>query len=150
MRTVHEIGMYAFVGVIAIATMEVRADEPGGGAKKPLEFHVDVIEWTSAGYYGDDLNDRGQAALTGPSSAVRFGNLARRWDSREGFLTIGPEHSTTTGINNRGDVSVVLMGEFATPWRSALWTERDGLTDIGTLGGARAFADAVNDRGEVV
>ena len=149
MRTVHRIGMYAFVGIVAVVAGEVRSDEAGAG-RKPLEYHVDVIEWTSAGYYGDDLNDRGQAALTGPSSAVQFGNLARRWDPRDGFLTIGPEYSHTTGINNRGDVSVVLMGQFAAPWRSALWTERDGLTDMGTLGGERAFADAVNDRGEVV
>jgi probable HAF family extracellular repeat protein len=150
MRIVRIIGVCACVAVYALTGLEARAQANGGGGKKPPRYQVSVVEWTSVLYHGDDINDHGQLSMTGASTEVQFGNLARRWDPRDGFLTIGPEYSQTTGINNRGDVTVVLMGSPGTPWRSALWTEKDGLTDIGTLGGPRAFADAVNDRGQVV
>lgn len=151
MRIVRIIGICACVAVYTLTGSDARAQgNGGGGGKKPLLYAVSVIELTSAGYYGDDINDRGQLSLTGRSTEVPFGHLARRWDPRDGFLTIGPEYSHSTGINNRGDVTVALTGPPGAPWRSALWTEKDGLTHIGTLGGARAFADAVSDRGEVV
>ena len=153
MRTVRSVGVYAFVGVVAIAAIEVRSNESGGGGgEKPPTYHVNVIEWATAEYYGNDLNEHGQASLTGPSPVEQFGLIGRRWDERGGFLAVGPDSSMTTGINNRGDVTVVMMGAYAssTPWRAGLWTARDGLTELGTLGGLRTFADAVNDRGEVV
>src|SRR5687767_13832873 len=121
MRTVHSLAVCAFVGVSVAGAASVRAAD-GAAASKPPKYRVNVIEWTSGAYYGDDLNDLGQAALTGPSPVEPFRTLARRWDARDGFSDVGPGTSLATGINNRGDVTVVITGTFATPWRSALWT----------------------------
>src|SRR4051812_10306120 len=111
-------------------------------------YHVDVVEYTSMGGYGYDINDRGQVALPSVSPAVPFSLVARRWDPRDGFVTLAPEWSFASGINKQGDVTVVREDEQHRS-RSALWTERDGLTDLGTIG-RQTWADDVNDHQVVV
>jgi hypothetical protein len=111
-------------------------------------YRVDVVEYTSFGGYGYDINDRGQVALPSSSPDVPFGIVARRWDPRDGFLTLAPGRSFSTGINNHGDVTVIQDDDDYRS-RSALWTERDGLTDLGTIG-RQTWAEDVNDRQVVV
>jgi probable HAF family extracellular repeat protein len=45
-------------------------------------------------------------------------------------------YSTTTDWNNR--------------YRAFLWTAKDGMINLGSLGGSQSFADGINDRGQVV
>ena len=151
MRTVRGIAVCAFVSVSMTGAAAVRVAEGAAAPSQPPKYRVNVIEWTSAGYYGDDLNDLGQAALTGRSPNIEFGAVARRWDPRDGFVDVGPEWSLATGINNRGDVTVVGIPPGGPRDQSWLWTQRDGLIDIGGLSpDGLTFADAVNDRGQVV
>jgi uncharacterized membrane protein len=79
---------------------------------------------------------------------VRFSSVARRWDPRDGFLTLAQERSFSTGINQHGDVTLVREDQQHRSM-SALWTERDGLTDLGTIG-RQTWADDVNDHQVVV
>jgi len=139
--------------VIASLALIASAGQALGQAAAPArlpKYRVDVVEYTSAGFYGYDLNDRGQVALTSvaPGTPPAYG--ARRWDPRDGFVDLAPAppRSLATGINNRGDVTVVRMGDDARS-RSSLWTERDGPTDLGTIG-RQTWADDVNDHGVVV
>ena len=93
------------------------------------------------GGYGYDINDRGQVAFFNYSLPG-----AVRWDPRDGHRTVARGESQATGINNRGDVTVV---HGSGPFLSSLWTERDGLIDLGTIG-RQTWADDVNDHQVVV
>ena len=136
--------------VVALSALLVSQHASGQDAA-PGElprYEVDVVEWTSGGYYGYDINDRGQVALSSTSPDVQFSNVARRWDPREGLVTLAPDRSFSTGINKHGDVTVVHEGgDYRS--MSALWTERDGLTDLGSIG-RQTWAEDVNDHGAVV
>jgi uncharacterized membrane protein len=137
--------------VVAFSTLMVSSPYVVGQDAPPGElprYRVDVVEYSNAGYYGYDINDRVQVALTSTSPSVQFSNVARRWDPRDGFLTLAAERSFATGINRHGDVTVIREGG---DYRSlsALWTEGDGLTDLGTIG-RQTWAEDVNDHREVV
>jgi probable HAF family extracellular repeat protein len=136
------------VGISALVASSGPAFGQNAAPGRLPKYRVDVVEYTSAGFYGYDINDRGQVALPSLSPDVQFSNVARRWDPRDGFLTLAPERSFSTGINNRGDVAVVHMGDDHRAL-SALWTEREGLTDLGTIG-RQTWAEDVNDRQVVV
>lgn len=112
------------------------------------QYRVDVVEYTSFGGYGYDINDRGQVALPSVAPGVPYNIEARRWDPRDGFLTLAPGRSFATGINKHGDITVIRDGDNHRSL-SYLWTERDGLTDLGTIG-RQTWAEDVNDRGVVV
>ena len=141
-----------FVGVVVVAPALLVSSNHTWGQDAPPgrlpKYRVDVVEFTSAGYYGYDINDRGQVALPSTSPDVQFSNVARRWDPAEGFITLAPDRSFSSGINNHGDVAVIHTGEDYRA-RSALWTERDGLTDLGTIG-RQTWAEDVNDHRVVV
>jgi probable HAF family extracellular repeat protein len=64
------------------------------------------------------------------------------------MLPVAPYPSLATGINKQGDVTVIDMRD-DTHTRSSLWTEREGLTDLGTIG-RQTWADDVNDHQVVV
>jgi probable HAF family extracellular repeat protein len=115
--------------------------------KKLPHYRVDVVETTTLGGYGYDINDRGQVALPSVSSPDSFSIVPRRWDPKDGMLTLAPGPAFATGINNHGDVTVVH--ERDSRFLSSLWTERDGLTDLGTIG-RQTWADDVNDHQVVV
>jgi uncharacterized membrane protein len=137
--------------VVAFSALLVSSRHAAGQNAPPGElprYRVDVVEYTSLGGYGYDINDRGQVALPSVAPGVPYNIVARRWDPRDGFLTLAPGRSFATGINKHGDVTVVRDGDDHRS-RSALWTERDGLTDLGTIG-RQTWADDVNDRGVVV
>jgi probable HAF family extracellular repeat protein len=130
--------------VVAFSALLVSSRHASGQNARPRElprYRVDVVEYTSLGGYGYDINDRGQVALPSASSTL----AAKRWDPDAGFLTVA-EQSLATGINKHGDVTVVHEGD---RFLSALWTERDGLTDLGTIG-RQTWADDVNDHQVVV
>jgi hypothetical protein len=135
----------AFSALSAASRQAMGQDAPPG--RLPT-YHVDVVEYTSVGAYGYDINDRGQVALPSLSPDVPFSLVARRWDPRDGFVTLAPEWSFATGINRQGDVTVVREDE-QHRYMSALWTERDGLTDLGTIG-RTTWAEDVNDQQVVV
>ena len=142
----------ALVGpVVALSALLVSPRHVAAQDARPGDlprYQVDVVEWTTAGYYGYDINDGGQVALPSTSPDVSFSNVARRWDPRDGFVTLAPERSFSTGINRAGDVTVVYEGgDYRS--MSALWTERDGLTDLGTIG-RQTWAEDVNDHRVVV
>jgi len=79
--------------------------------------------------------------------------------------TLGGNHSEGGALNNRGQVvgfalnatldpvSIFDFQIFAsssgTQTRAFLWDEQNGMEDLGTLGGPDAFAQFVNDRGQV-
>src|SRR5688500_14814104 len=91
------------VGVlVALSALLVSSRHALGRNGPPSElprYRVDVVEFTSAAFYGYDINDRGQVALASLSPVVPFTGVARRWDPRDGFLTLAPEQSLSTGIN---------------------------------------------------
>ena len=140
------------VGVVVASSALTALSRHAPGQNTPRgelpRYRVDVVEFTTAGFYGYDINDRGQVALASISPAVRFSSVARRWDPRDGFVSLAPERSFSTGINKHGDVTVVREDE-QHRYMSALWTERDGLTDLGTIG-RTTWADDVNDQRVVV
>jgi len=79
--------------------------------------------------------------------------------------TLGGSHSLGSTLNNQGQVvgfalnatpDPLSMFDFqifglsnGTQTRAFLWDEQTGMQDIGTLGGLDAFAQFVNDRGQV-
>jgi probable HAF family extracellular repeat protein len=137
--------------VVAFSSLGVSSRHVSGQDARPgvlPRYRVDVVEYTSFGGYGYDINDSGQVALPSSSPDVRFSNVARRWDPRDGFINLAPERSFSTGINKHGDVTVIHEGDDYRS-RSALWTERDGLTDLGTIG-RQTWAEDVNDHRVVV
>jgi probable HAF family extracellular repeat protein len=136
------------VGIPVLLASSGHALAQGAAPARLPEYRVDVVEYTSAGFYGYDINDRGQVALSSISPGVPFGYGARRWDPRDGFVDLAPARSLATGINNRGDVTVVHTGEDSRSL-SSLWTERNGPVDLGTIG-RQTWAEDVNDRQVVV
>ncbi|HZN69068.1 MAG TPA: PEP-CTERM sorting domain-containing protein [Tepidisphaeraceae bacterium] len=138
------VGVLVGCSALAVARHALGQNPPG----QLPRYRVDVVEYTSFGGYGYDINDRGQVALPSSSTDVQFSYVARRWDPRDGFLNLAPERSFATGINNQGDVTVIHEGgDYRS--MSALWTERDGPIDLGTIG-RQTWAEDVNDRQVVV
>jgi hypothetical protein len=138
----------AFVAFAALLVSSPNALGRNGPPGALPRYRVDVVEYTSVLFSGYDINDRGQVALASLSPVVPFTGVARRWDPRDGFLTLAPEQSFSTGINKHGDVTVVHMAENSLA-TSALWTARDGLRDLGTIG-LQTWAEDVNDHRVVV
>jgi probable HAF family extracellular repeat protein len=84
------------------------------------------------------VNDRGTFVLKTPDGVMTF---------RDGLMTPLGFSGAPTAINNRG----AIVGSLATATGSTPFLYRDGMVrDLGTLGGAQAQANAVNDRGTVV
>ena len=137
--------------VVACSVLPVSSRQALGQTAAPRKlphYRVDVVEYTTLGGYGYDINDRGQVALPSASSTGPYTIVARRWDPRDGFMTLAPDRSFATGINRQGDVTVVQEDNDYRA-RSALWTERGGKTDLGTIG-RQTWAEDVNDQQVVV
>ena len=100
-------------------------------------------------YYGRDLNSLG--TVTGSSYVEvkpTFKRIAYRYTSAGGMQSLGALDrkgwSEGEGINDFGDV----VGDSA--GRAFLYTDEEGMKDLGTLGGERSYADAINNLGEIV
>lgn len=103
------------------------------------------------------INAAGQVA---GQSRTDFANLglnimhAFRWDSGSGMtdlgdLSIGEKFSSAAAINNAGDV--VGESKNSVDDRGFLWTETDGISDVGVLAdGVNSYARDINDKGEIV
>ena len=63
--------------------------------------------------------------------------------------TVGGPRTYPRGMNNRGDVVGDARDDRVRRSQAFLWTETNGMSDLGTLGGITG-AVAVNDRGQVV
>ena len=137
------VGAVAVFAATLVSSTHARGQNTAeGGLPK---YHVDVVEYTTLGGYGYDINDSGQVVLPSVPPDVPSDIVAKRWDPKGGFLTLAPGWSLPTGINKQGDVTVILENDDADRRsRSALWTERDGLTDLGTIG-RQTWAEDVND-----
>jgi probable HAF family extracellular repeat protein len=61
----------------------------------------------------------------------------------------GGTESLATAINNKGEVTG-YANVFGGSQRAFLWTNEDGLQDLGTLGGEESFGWGLNDKSEVV
>ncbi len=59
----------------------------------------------------------------------------------------GASHTEAVGINFQGEVAGRSGGTI--PWRAVLWSSGT-VQDLGTLGGTSSYANAVNDRSQVV
>jgi probable HAF family extracellular repeat protein len=141
-----------FLGVVVVlSSLLLSSRHASGQDARPgvlPRYRVDVVEYTFFGGYGYDINDQGQVALPSAPAAGPSGVTAARWDPQSGMLPVAPSPSLATGINKQGDVTVIDMRD-DTHMRSSLWTQREGLTDLGTIG-RQTWADDVNDHGVVV
>src|SRR5262245_33264175 len=66
-----------------------------------------------------------------------------------GTLT-GYEQSSSTGINDAGDLVGYAVDIDTQATRAFLWNRTSGMIDLGTLGGSSSRANAVNSAGQVV
>jgi probable HAF family extracellular repeat protein len=93
--------------------------------------------------YGDSINESGQVAGFGNVSGLGF--RARLYDPQVGITTLWPsEYSAAYGINDLGQVVGGAGDEHA-----ALW-DINGKIDLGTLGGIKSRAIAINNAGLIV
>ena len=106
-------------------------------------------DYTSAAY---KINDNGQiAGMYWTTSNKKSGHAARYSDGAWtdlGVLT-GDDTSTAYGLNNRGDVVGTSHLNGTDPYRAFLWTETDGLVNLGILDGGQDYstAECINELG---
>ena len=101
------------------------------------------------------LNNRRQVVGFSFNEAGR--NLPYLWEPGRGMRSLGglaaPEdEADANGINDAGQiVGQVVIGGFANSTGShpILWTSRNHFEDLGSLGGTRGSANAINKRGDV-
>ena len=98
---------------------------------------------TLGGYYSEAwaINDAGVVAgwsLAGDASRHAF-----VWTPTTGMIAVGPPQSTALYINERGQVAVVGDPAF-------LWTAREGMVDLGILGGFCSYPLDINSAGRIV
>jgi probable HAF family extracellular repeat protein len=122
------------------------------------------FEWTPAGFVkidplpggigslALDINTRGQVVGTSSkpgtgccSGLVPYPYL---WSAEDGIVQLGEDSGVARFINERGEVAGELWLSSGTV--AFVWTKRDGVEILGTLGGSYSQAYGLNERGEVV
>lgn len=156
-------------GQVLVALAETAIHDPTCTAPQVLGFEAFI--WDSdtgeiqsllpplAGYSASaafDWNDHGQAVgASGPCSVLTTGGPleATLWqDGQPIYLGTlgGTTNNFAFGINNRGQVvgQSDLIGD--NTWHAFLWTEADGMRDLGTLpGDVYSSTGNINDEGQV-
>ncbi|MGO9084010.1 MAG: hypothetical protein ACLQBK_02195 [Candidatus Sulfotelmatobacter sp.] len=131
--------------------------------------------WSSAAGW---INNRGeivgisQNGVIDPVISLPEGHAVLWRDGRVIDLgTLGGNQSFAAAVNNHGQVAGLALSDVPDPFsffyqfafclpfqicppnpsaaRAFVWNEKDGMQDIGTLGGPDAYAAFVNDRGQV-
>jgi len=104
--------------------------------------------WFAEKAIATDVSDGGY--VVGSTSSPEFGEVAYRWDARNGMQllgTFGGAYSTAWGVNSWGDV----VGGANLPdgtHHAFLWSN-GVLRDLGALSGSYSDAYSINDWGEV-
>jgi probable HAF family extracellular repeat protein len=114
----------------------------------------------------EEIQGVSERAVVDP--AIGFNEIhAVVWQHRKitDLGTLGGNESWSWSINNRGQVVGIALNAVPDPFsmydfvifgsssgtqtRAFLWDEKNGMQDLGTLGGPDAWAFAINDRGQV-
>ena len=89
----------------------------------------------------------GGHADRGDGTGVFFGH---RYSAIAGRTELCPGSCSVWDLNARGQVVGLLPGRDPTSWQAFLFSPRDGMRGLGTLGGARSSATAIDEAGVVV
>ena len=96
---------------------------------------------------------------------LRFVAVLWKGGTIENLGTLGGSQSFSQAIDDRGQITGLALNDVPDPYsyfykflylsstgtqtRAFLWDEKNGLQDIGTLGGPDAFPSVINQRGQV-
>src|SRR5262249_29763102 len=133
--------------VLAIAALALCANTSPLRAAETSYAVTDLGSLQGFDTVATGINASGQ--VTGYSYAFSGFPHAFLWS--DGVMTdlgtpAGSDYSVATGINASGQV----VGYSVIPQIRALLFDAGTITDLGTLGGTEAIAQAINDQGEVV
>lgn len=113
-----------------------------------LSFEVrDLSPPRSSSSASVGINSRGEVVgsmLTPEGSSVAFLWTEAAGEARSLGTLPEADHSVADDINRHGQVVGSSGG------RAFIWSEQEGMREIGTPGGASSFASAINDEGVVV
>lgn len=129
---------------------------PGGGSSAP--FWINARGWIT----GNSQNGEMDPFITGLPE-VRA--VLWKGGTVKDLGTLGGSQSFSQAINDRGQITGLALNDISDPYsyfyeflylapngtqtRAFVWDEKEGMQDIGTLGGPDAFPSLINQHGQV-
>ncbi len=122
-------------------------------------FNSSFAIWVSENGFVAGLSENGIDPLTGVPAQEAI--LWERDGSINDLGTLGGNDSFSSAVNTRGEVDGVALNTIPDPYgylffipgatqsRAFLWTETQGMQDLGTLGGPDSGAFLINESGQI-
>ena len=133
-----------------------------GSAQIDGKYHA--FRWTERGGFTDLATQPGFGARSYTSAIAPDGAISGqsdhgdgtgtlygyRWTASGGRVEVCPAGCSVWDLNGAGQVVGLLPGADATTWQAFVWSPREGVRPLGTLGGARSSASGISETGLIV